>query len=309
MKFNQAEGLAVKVLPLVGLTASQLAKVQGEFNIQRTLSAACPGVVLAVEAWRTSKEMFMVMEKMGGGELAGDSSAKPPVPPVSAAGDVNQFLKLAKQMVAALKCVHAQGYVHRDVKTQNWLLSTDHQTVKLADFGESFDSAHAASLLTSTLKPWDQEVTSHATSEYRAPSAHGPAPAYTELPVSTFTFARRKEFDSYGLGLSLLSFYYGDSTLGVVAGLKGSALGGYGSALMEEVALWKSEAPAAVAARFAAYDTAKQFKPMPPGIRTFILEYLFEIRTPEHTDLARMPFGHWSVSRGSWVPPAGVLAQ
>ena len=48
--------------------------------------------------------------------------------------DLDEKLQVAEQVAAGLAYAHRQGIVHRDLKTENVLLSADHQA-KIADFG------------------------------------------------------------------------------------------------------------------------------------------------------------------------------
>ena len=46
------------------------------------------------------------------------------------------LVKVAMQMMAALKEMHDRDYVHRDVKTENFMIDND--VVKIIDFGLSY---------------------------------------------------------------------------------------------------------------------------------------------------------------------------
>ena len=43
--------------------------------------------------------------------------------------------KITKQILEALKYVHDEGFIHRDLEPENILLNKQEQTVKLIDFG------------------------------------------------------------------------------------------------------------------------------------------------------------------------------
>lgn len=49
--------------------------------------------------------------------------------------DLRVAVGFALDIARAMECLHSHGIIHRDLKPENLLLTTDHKTVKLADFG------------------------------------------------------------------------------------------------------------------------------------------------------------------------------
>ncbi|KAM7268579.1 hypothetical protein ACFE04_010745 [Oxalis oulophora] len=49
--------------------------------------------------------------------------------------DTRVVVGFALDICRALECLHSHGIIHRDLKPENLLLTADHKTVKLADFG------------------------------------------------------------------------------------------------------------------------------------------------------------------------------
>ncbi|CAH9090619.1 unnamed protein product [Cuscuta europaea] len=49
--------------------------------------------------------------------------------------DVRVAIGFALDIARAMECLHSHGIIHRDLKPDNLLLTADHKTVKLADFG------------------------------------------------------------------------------------------------------------------------------------------------------------------------------
>ena len=82
--------------------------------------------IFAVEEDRG--ERFLAFEYLAGGSLADYIAAAPGQIPI------DRLLTWANRLARALAHAHRHGIVHRDVKPQNVLLTTD-QVVKLTDFG------------------------------------------------------------------------------------------------------------------------------------------------------------------------------
>lgn len=49
--------------------------------------------------------------------------------------DTRVAIGFALDIARAMECLHSHGIIHRDLKPENLLLTADHKTVKLADFG------------------------------------------------------------------------------------------------------------------------------------------------------------------------------
>ncbi len=70
---------------------------------------------------------YLVLEYMAGGDLAALCRTQPL--------SVDQVLYYLEQVCDGLAYAHSKGVIHRDIKPHNLLLTADHQTVKIADFG------------------------------------------------------------------------------------------------------------------------------------------------------------------------------
>src|SRR6266436_6145942 len=70
---------------------------------------------------------YLVLEYLSGGDLAKLCREEPLT--------LERALKYLQQVCAGLAHAHACGVIHRDIKPQNLLLTTDRETVKIADFG------------------------------------------------------------------------------------------------------------------------------------------------------------------------------
>src|SRR6266699_3574171 len=70
---------------------------------------------------------YLVLEFLSGGDLAKLCREETLT--------LERALKYLQQVCAGLAHAHACGVIHRDIKPQNLLLTTDRETVKIADFG------------------------------------------------------------------------------------------------------------------------------------------------------------------------------
>src|SRR5687768_16292407 len=70
---------------------------------------------------------YLALEYLSGGDLAKACREK--------GLSLKQALFYIEQVCAGLGFAHKNGIIHRDIKPQNLLLTTDRQTVKIADFG------------------------------------------------------------------------------------------------------------------------------------------------------------------------------
>lgn len=73
---------------------------------------------------------FIVLEYMQGGDLLRFTRNQ-----AGSSLDLGQTLNYFHQICDGLSHAHEQGIIHRDLKPNNFLLSADYQTVKIADFG------------------------------------------------------------------------------------------------------------------------------------------------------------------------------
>jgi len=70
---------------------------------------------------------YIVLEYLSGGDMAALSRSKPL--------SLEKALFYLEQVCSGLAHAHEGGVIHRDIKPQNLLLTTDRQIVKIADFG------------------------------------------------------------------------------------------------------------------------------------------------------------------------------
>ena len=93
----------------------------------RAAALAHPNVVAVYDAGETDDELYLVTELVDGPSLADRLAATGPLP-------IDEGVRVAADVLAALDVAHRAGIVHRDVKPGNVLL-TSTGDAKLADFG------------------------------------------------------------------------------------------------------------------------------------------------------------------------------
>ncbi len=99
---------------------------------------------------------YLVLEYMPGGDLAQWCRQLP-----NNRLSLERALAYIQQACEALAFAHQHGIIHRDLKPNNFLLSADHQTLKIADFGVAKLKAGDAS-----------EITRVGTNAYAPPEHH-----------------------------------------------------------------------------------------------------------------------------------------
>ena len=104
-----------------------------ERETQAMLTLECPNIVRAYSYGTYEGRSYIVMEYVEGLTLKEYLKAK---------GKLSQkaAVHIVCRVLNALDCAHKGGYVHRDVKPQNVLISKD-KTIKLTDFGIAKDTA------------------------------------------------------------------------------------------------------------------------------------------------------------------------
>jgi len=122
------EVVAIKIYDKRHISVFDKGCINTEVEILKTLKH--PNVINIKEAYNGPKRLYIVMEFMGGGELLGLIQKRKVFPEKEAC-------KIFHQIVSALSYLHSIGIVHRDIKPDNLLLTTQGEdaVVKIADFG------------------------------------------------------------------------------------------------------------------------------------------------------------------------------
>lgn len=120
---------AVKPFKLHGVGADKKEELETECEV--FLGLDHPHVVRLVDVYESEEYLWLVMENMKGGELFRRVTKKKRFDEKTAA-------ETCWQMLLAVKYLHAEGIVHRDLKLENFLYETvDGDHLKLIDFGFS----------------------------------------------------------------------------------------------------------------------------------------------------------------------------
>ncbi len=119
--------VAIKILrPEYVSDENLLARFQREARAAAALLH--PNIVSVYDVGQDGDRHYIVMEYMPGPTLKEVIRQRAPLP-------VEQALRIAEQVCAALEYAHRHGVIHRDIKPQNILFSEDEEVVKVADFG------------------------------------------------------------------------------------------------------------------------------------------------------------------------------
>jgi serine/threonine-protein kinase len=128
--------VALKLLPNeVASDADRMARFHREAQILASLSHPNIGAIYGLE--ESSGRHALVMELVEGEELA-DRIRRGPI-------EVNEALRIARQIAEAVEAAHEKGIIHRDLKPANIKLTPDGQ-VKVLDFGlaKALENTHSS---------------------------------------------------------------------------------------------------------------------------------------------------------------------
>ncbi|WEJ94911.1 serine/threonine-protein kinase gin4 [Yamadazyma tenuis] len=117
--------------------------IEREIIIMKLLTH--PNVLRLYDVWETSKNLYLVLEYVEGGELFDLLVERGPLPE-------SEAVKYFRQIVLGTAYCHALGICHRDLKPENLLLDSN-LNVKLADFGMAALESNGKLLETSCGSP------------------------------------------------------------------------------------------------------------------------------------------------------------
>ncbi|MBL8169045.1 MAG: protein kinase [Acidobacteria bacterium] len=135
---------------------------------------------------------YLVLEYMPGGDLLKLCRRQP-----NNALSLNDALHYFQQVCEALAYAHSKGIIHRDLKPNNFLLSADTRTLKIADFG-------VAKLTTG-----EEDAITRVGADVYAPPEHNPdeeRETYSRLTAAADVYSLAKSFYTVVCGRSPKQF-------------------------------------------------------------------------------------------------------
>ncbi len=134
---------------------------------------------------------YIVLEYLGGGDLAALARHE--------SVGFERALFYLQQVCSGLAHAHESGVIHRDIKPQNLLLTADHETVKIADFGVA------------KIEAAEGVITRVGTNIYAAPE-HNPLLQTSQLGTASLSSERlTPAADIYSLGKTAYTLICGTS--------------------------------------------------------------------------------------------------
>ena len=118
--FDQQEGrfVAVKQIPLTGVSKEQLNGVVGEIDLLKNLDHE--NIVQYYDSIKTNNHLYIILEFMESGSLAGV------IKQTNYGAFSERWVALyVAQVLSGLEYLHDQGVVHRDIKGANILTTKD----------------------------------------------------------------------------------------------------------------------------------------------------------------------------------------
>ncbi|GAA0169312.1 hypothetical protein Leryth_013310 [Lithospermum erythrorhizon] len=124
------QNVAIKIVHK-GETPEEIAKAESRFDREVAMLSRVQHKNLVKFIGACKEPVMVVVTEL----LAGGTLKKYLVNTRPNCLDMKVAIGFALDIARAMECLHSHGIIHRDLKPENLLLTADHKTVKLADFG------------------------------------------------------------------------------------------------------------------------------------------------------------------------------
>ena len=131
---NDKKSIVLKILKAPYPTVAQLNKLKGEFAIERRFDHA--NIAAALEIEQINNNLSLVREYVDGDTLAVFAKGKPI--------DAESFFRIAFQVLEALKALHQQRVIHRNICPSNLLIDKANGEIKLIGFSLAKEQSREA---------------------------------------------------------------------------------------------------------------------------------------------------------------------
>ncbi|KAI3500931.1 hypothetical protein L1887_36760 [Cichorium endivia] len=124
------QNVAIKIINK-GDTSEEIAKIEGRFAREIAMLSKVQHKNLVKFIGACKKPIMVIVTEL----LTGGTLRKYLVNMRPRGLDTRVAIGFALDIARAMECLHSHGIIHRDLKPENLLLTSDHKSVKLADFG------------------------------------------------------------------------------------------------------------------------------------------------------------------------------
>nr|GEV43218.1 serine/threonine-protein kinase HT1-like [Tanacetum cinerariifolium] len=160
--------VAIKIVNK-GETPEEIAKINGRFVREVAMLSKVQHKNLVKFIGACKEPIMVIVTEL----LTGGTSRKYLLSTRPTGLDRRVAIGFALDIACAMECLHSHGIIHRDLKPENLLLTADHKSVKLADFGSAREESLTEMMTAETgtyrwMAPeaWREEAFNHKVDAY-----------------------------------------------------------------------------------------------------------------------------------------------